>query len=225
MTLKARSPFSRPAALRSVLLAGIAMTLAACANVHHIEVGAVPDDYRTNHPIIVGEQERTIDIPVGSGDQRMTLGARGAIRGYANRYRDTASGAITILTPHGSVNSNAASIVANDIRLELVAQGIPGGNIIVTAYQANATGDAAPIRLSYYAIAASTGECGRWPEDILANGNENKHYANFGCASQSNLAAQIADPMDLIAPRGSSPIDAERRGNAIGDYQADGAAL
>jgi hypothetical protein len=34
------------------------------------------------------------------------------------------------------------------------------------------------------AMTASTGKCGRWPDDLLATTSENKHYANFGCASQ-----------------------------------------
>jgi pilus assembly protein CpaD len=222
---KAGTRRSAVAAIRMGMLAGIAGALAACANVHHIEVGATPDDYRTNHPIIVAEREQTMDVPVASGDRQLTIGARSAVRGYASRYRDSASGAVRILTPHGSLNSSAASIVAQEIRAELVAQGVPNGYIIVTPYQAGSTGDSAPIRLSYFATDAFTGECGRWPEDILANGNENKHYFNFGCATQNNLAAQIADPMDLIAPRGATPIDAERRGNAIADYQTDGAGL
>ena len=66
---------------------------------------------------------------------------------------------------------------------------------------------------------------GRWPEDMLANTTDNKHYANFGCASQNNLAAQIANPGDLIAPRGMTSIDAERRSVVIEAYRDNGAAL
>jgi pilus assembly protein CpaD len=146
------------------------------------------------------------------------------VRGFAQRYRTGASGSMIVMTPHGSLNSGAASIIAEDVRRELVRQGVPANRIITAPYQAQGPHDAAPIRISYRAITAGTGECGRWPEDILANGNENKLYANFGCATQSNLAAQIADPMDLIAPRGTTPIDAERRGNAIRDYQDFGAS-
>ena len=60
---------------------------------------------------------------------------------------------------------------------------------------------------------------------MLADTTDNKHYANFGCATQNNLAAQIANPGDLIAPRGMTPIDAERRSNVIETYRTGGAAL
>lgn len=212
-------------AARLATVAALGGLLAACGNVHHIEVGATPDDYRTNHPIIVAEQAQTIDIPVASGDSKLTMAARSAVRGYARRYMSGASGAVRVMIPHGSLNSSAASLIANDVRKELVSEGVPAGRIITTPYRAAPTGDAAPIRLSYFAIDAFTGECGRWPEDILADGNENEHYYNFGCATQNNLAAQIANPMDLIAPRGMTPIDAARRSQAISDYQADGAGL
>jgi pilus assembly protein CpaD len=214
-----------PALARLAGVAALAALLGACANVHHIEVGAVPDDYRTNHPIIVSERETTMDVPVATGDRHLTMAARGAVRGYAQRYKARASGSVQIIVPHGSMNAGAASIVASDIRKELVKEGVPDNRIITAGYQAGYKGDAAPIRLSYFGIDASTGECGRWPEDILANGAENKHYANFGCATQNNLAAQIADPMDLIAPRGMTPIDAGRREQVLRDYQSEGAGL
>jgi pilus assembly protein CpaD len=71
----------------------------------------------------------------------------------------------------------------------------------------------------FSAMRAQTDKCGRWPEDILQT-SENKHYANFGCSYQNNVAAQIADPNDLLGPRKQSPIDAANRETVIGDYQA-----
>ena len=75
-----------------------------------------------------------------------------------------------------------------------------------------------PIRVTYTAIRAQTGKCGRWPADLMEN-SENKHWANFGCSYQNNLAAQVANPHDLIGPRRPTEIDAEKRGVAIDDYQ------
>ena len=104
-------------------------------------------------------------------------------------------------------------------------EGIPGDRILSSPYHVSSPNDAAPIRIAFMAITASTNECGRWPEDVLANSTENKHYANFGCATQNNLAAQIANPGDLIAPRGMTSIDAERRSAVIETYRASGAGL
>jgi pilus assembly protein CpaD len=43
----------------------------------------------------------------------------------------------------------------------------------------------------------------------------NKPYWNFGCAYQTALAAQIADPRDLVAPQAETPADTAMRVRAI----------
>ncbi|PHR23674.1 MAG: pilus assembly protein CpaD [Hoeflea sp.] len=192
---------------------------------HSVTVGAVPDDYRTNHPIVVAEKERTVDIPVASGDRRLTVSMREIVRGAAQSYRSSASGAIRIMVPVGSANAGAASVLSTQVASVLRDEGVPGDRILSSPYHVTSADDAAPIRIAYMAVTASTGECGRWPEDMLANTTENKHYANFGCATQNNLAAQIANPGDLIAPRGMTPIDAERRSTVIETYRTEGAGL
>ena len=214
-------------ALRAVAapLLVAASLLSGCAGWpgHSVTVGAVPDDYRTNHPIIVAEKERTVDLPVASGDRRLSISMRETVRGAAQSYNSSASGAIRIMVPVGSVNAGAASVLSTQVADVLRKEGVPGDRILSSPYHVSSPEDAAPIRIAFMAVTASTGECGRWPEDMLANTTENKHYANFGCASQNNLAAQIANPGDLIAPRGMTPIDAERRSTVIEAYRKNGA--
>lgn len=208
-------------AARVVIIAAGAF-LAGCANVHNIEVGAVPDDYRTNHPIMVSEKENTLDVPVARGERKLNYGTKSIVRGFASEYRENSSGAVRIMTPVGSPNSAAASHIAGQIKKELVSEGIPAGRINVHSYQAAAQNDAAPVRLSFMAIGAHVGQCGKWPEDLVYNTMENKHYENFGCATQNNLAAQIANPTDLLAPRDMTPIDAQRRDVVIDNYRNNG---
>lgn len=207
--------------------AAIALTclgLAGCAGypAHSVTVGAVPQDYRTNHPIIISEQEQTLDVPVAAEDSRLTPGTKETVRGFADRYHQTASGTVRILVPAGSVNAAAASIAARQIHAVLVRRGVPGSRIITVPYAAGTGYADAPIRLSYMATAAHTTPCGTWPEDLVTDTSENRNYDNFGCATQNNLAAQIANPSDLIAPRGMTPIDAERRTQVYRDYVTNG---
>ena len=204
---------------RAALLAIVAGLMAGCANKDKLATGALPDDYRTRHPIVLTEGERTIDIPVASGDTRLTQGTRDVIRGFAAEYRNASSGVIQIMLPRGSVNSHAAQIARKEIRHLLAASGVSPKKIIEISYDAGATGDAAPIRLSYVAITAQTAPCGEWPEDLTLNTLENRNYVTFGCATQSNLAAQIANPTDLVGPRQMSPIDAEQRGQVIDTWR------
>lgn len=210
---------ARPGAARVVLLAAIAAALlTGCARRDSVTVGSVPDDYRTNHPIIVAEQEEKIDLPVGVGDNAMSPIQRTALDGYMAHYEQSAGAPVTILYPAGSANAVAASLVAADVARHIHSRGVAGGRVVSMPYEAGAPEASPPIRVSYRRMKASTGQCGRWPEDI-SNTVDNKHYANFGCAYQNNLAAQMANPADLLGPRAPGDIDAENRGDALTDYK------
>lgn len=215
--------FAGPVRLARLLAIGALLvtgtSLAGCANRDGMSTGALPDDYRTRHPIVIAEAEHVIDVPVGSSDRRLTANARDVIRGFAQSYTNSATGTVQIMLPHGSANAQAASSLRKDIRGVLVGAGIPANRLAEVSYQADPYGDAAPVRLSYTSITAKTGPCGAWPKDLVSNTIENKNYHNFGCASQSNLAAQISNPMDLLGPRAMSPIDAAQRGQVIKDYR------
>lgn len=201
-----------------VVAALAASLLQGCAR-DPMTTNAIPDDYRTRHPITLSEAEHSLDIPVSASDSRLTTAMADNVRGFAQNYASMSTGIINIQTPSGSANSAAASRMAKQIRSTLSGAGVAPGKIMETRYAASPSGDASPIRLSYVAVTAMTGQCGQWPEDLSDNTFGNKNWYNFGCASQSNLAAQIANPMDLVGPRGMSPIDAERRAVVIDTYR------
>jgi pilus assembly protein CpaD len=192
--------------------------LAGCAR-DNTTTGALPDDYRTRHPIVIGEAEHLIDVPVASGDRHLTVSAREVIRGFAQSYKGASTGVVQIMLPSGSANAVAADAVRRDIRGALVSGGVPANRLVEMRYEAGAQGDAAPVRLRYTAITAQAGPCGEWPSDLAVNTIQNKNYENFGCATQANLAAQIANPTDLLGPREMSPADAVQRGEVIKDYR------
>jgi pilus assembly protein CpaD len=195
-----------------------ASLLAGCAKRDSITVGSVPDDYRTNHPIVISEREQVMDVPVGASSLRMSRGQRDVVAGFLSGYDVETGAPMRILVPANSANAPAASLVAREIEGLARASGVQGGNILMQSYQVSQPEASAPIRVSYYGIRAGTGPCGRWPEDMLAH-HDNKHWTNFGCSYQNNLAAQIANPADLIGPRKSTSIDPENRNVAIDRYK------
>jgi len=216
--IKARRPAAR--AVGSLLLAAMAAALlSGCAKRDSITVGAIPDDYRTNHPIVIAEKEETLDLPVGAGDRGATASQRASLEGFLANYDKSAAPVVTIASPSGSSNAASAANVAQDFAHIVRKSGVPGGRIMLASYQASPEEVNAPVRVSYSAMRAQTDKCGRWPDDLLQT-SENKHYANFGCSYQNNVAAQIANPSDLLGPRKQSPIDAANREAVIGDYQA-----
>ncbi|ALN71957.1 CpaD family pilus assembly protein [Aureimonas sp. AU20] len=216
MTVRRRFSPRRRLALASAapLLIGL---LAGCAN-QHIEVGAIPDDYRTRHPITVREATEDLELFVASSDTRLTPADETRVESFATRFRASRATVIRLRVPSGGRNAAAARLVADNVAGVLRRHGVARQRILIAPYPAGGIADVPPLLLSFNAVVAEVEPCGRWPED-LADTSENRNYHNFGCASQSNLAAQIADPRDLLGPRGMSEIDAERRSTVVEKYR------
>jgi pilus assembly protein CpaD len=204
----------------AAMLVVSALLLSGCGN-SQLTTGSIPDDYRTRHPVVLAEGEHTLDIPVASGDVRLSIGMKDTVKGFAQNFVSSPAGVVQIQVPHGSYNSGAAQHLAGDIRRTLTANGIRADRILMSSYAASPNGDAAPIRLTYATTKAMTSPCGEWPADLSDNTFGNRNWYNFGCASQNNLAAQVANPTDLIAPRGMTPIDATQRAKVISDYRGE----
>lgn len=201
------------AAAGLALLAGCAMT-----TTDSVTVGAVPDDYRTNHPIMIAEKDQVIDLPVGAGDRGMTKTQKVALGGFLSDYDRSAAPVLTILVPVGSRNELAASQAGSEFAHFAKKMGVPASRVAISSYTSQSAEVSAPVRVMYTAMKAQTNKCGRWPADIADTG-ENKHYANFGCSYQNNLAAQIANPADLLGPRKMTEVDAEKRSVVIDEYR------
>jgi pilus assembly protein CpaD len=204
-----------------LLAVAVAVLLAGCAHRDSITVGAIPDDYRTNHPIVIAEKNQKIDLPVGAGDRGMTGSQRDTLLGFLDGYDKSAAPTLTIQIPSGSANEVAATAAARDFARLAIAAGVKRNRIVVTSYQAASSEISSPVRVAFVAVRAQTDKCGRWPDDLLET-SENKHYADFGCSYQNNLAAQMANPADLLGPRKSTTIDAENRGAVIDVYRQRG---
>ncbi|RWN45879.1 MAG: pilus assembly protein CpaD [Mesorhizobium sp.] len=223
-TIAAAMRFGRSRVCRQavpVLAVAVAALLAGCAQRDSITVGAIPDDYRTNHPIVIAEKNQKIDLPVGAGDRGMTGSQRDTLLGFLDGYDRSAAPTLTIQVPSGSANEVAATAAARDFARLAIASGVKRNRLVVTSYQAASSEISSPVRVAYVAVRAQTDKCGRWPADLVDT-SENKHYADFGCSYQNNLAAQMANPADLLGPRKLSTIDAENRGAVIDVYRARG---
>jgi pilus assembly protein CpaD len=91
------------------------------------------------------------------------------------------------------------------VKAALEAMGAPVGETIqVVAYAA--PDPRAPVVVGFETVRAS----GAAVRDLLGQSSPaptgNDTSANFGCAVTANLAAQIADPRDIVTPRGMTPV-------------------
>jgi len=75
------------------------------------------------------------------------------------------------------------------------------------------------VEIGFVGYVAHTEPCGDWSENV-ADTETNLPMPNFGCATQHNLAAMIADPRDLDESRRLDDMpDATRRATVIGHYE------
>jgi pilus assembly protein CpaD len=139
-----------------------------------------------------------------------------ALRALVGRWLDAQAREIVVNAPLGGEDPSASGRMASDVRERLVLLGAPVGQVRVVGYDASGQ-VGATLRVGYEYFVADRLQCGEW-ENLTAT-RKNEAHANFGCAMAANLAAQVANPEDLIRPRDSTPVDAGRRDVVLGKYR------
>ena len=181
------------------------------------DVDLTPHDYRLRHPILISDEPEVFKIPVGMKGPALSPEIETALYNYVIDYQTSGTGGITIQPPTGSANEMAAAETGRAVHYALVNAGVPRSSITVAPYYAGDYGKPAPLQISFLKVKATTPTCGIWPEtDPATASNPQPH--NFGCASQQNLAAMVANPADLIRPRELAPANGARRAKVITDY-------
>jgi pilus assembly protein CpaD len=215
--LRRRLP-SRPLGCTALLVAAT-VSLAGCG-VNYASNDSVPaGDYHTRFPVAVAEAPTALDVyPTGGALDQQSIDN---IRAFAQRYRQFGDGRIVILAPAGERGHDARLI--DQIRRALAGSGLRG-YVSVGSYPEANPNHASPVRLVFQGLKATVqGQCGVWPTDLASGGTidgwKNDSYPNFGCATQATLAAQVADPRDLVQSRASGPGDVTMRLRAIGDVR------
>jgi pilus assembly protein CpaD len=209
----------------SAILIGLSAILGGChtASQDYVTSG-MGDDYRLRHPIALTEATKTTVVFVGHGRGGLTATQRDDVAGLARTWVREGTGGVLAEVPVDSPNARAAAATMREIRSVLMAGGVPGNGIATRSYHPANPQELTPIRLSYTKIAATAGPCGTWPDDLGPNIDnplygENKQYYNFGCATQRNLAAMVANPSDLVQPRAETPAYTMRRSEGFEKYR------
>lgn len=209
--------------VRTLLAASLcALALTACKTLEEpgaYSAGAVIIDPSQKHPIMVSQQPSTMKVAVPRGSSGLSPAQKSQVAQFLERYRasDAGNSKLVIAVPSGTLNESAAVQAVADIRRLISSYSFPEANVVIEPYR-EARGGSAPIRLSYLRYVAEGPQCGLWPTN-LAEDRRNLPYANFGCAQQHNLAAQIANPADLLGPRTMEPADGERRAVVFDKYR------
>ncbi len=221
---RARDRSKRARLSAALAMGSLALTLAACTSSGGVDPFAQTaamnrDDYRVEHPITIGEQVETLDIPVSVDSQHLTAATRANIAFFAQSFLRSSTAIVAVVAPSGSPNQVAAAGLAVEVEDALRQNGVRPRAISYRVYKAGADERVAPVRLAFNRIAATTAPCAPWTDDITKT-ETNIHYGAFGCASQQNLAAMVESPLDLLYPRGLTPAAASRRADVLQKYRS-----
>jgi len=126
---------------------------------------------------------------------------------FAQDYLENGSGSIA-LSPSRRYPEAAADAAAR-----LSSLGVPRYRILID----NAPGSD-DVRISYVRYQAHAEPCGDWSSNLAVT-YANHVSPNFGCATQHNLAAMVADPRDLVSPKPLDAGDAQRRLTVLDKYR------
>lgn len=193
--------------IKFLMAAAASITLAGCAA---NSLGTANTSMYSIHQPVVERTTYLMDVAndgasIGTADQVRLAEWFDALRlGYGDRVAiDYGTG-----YPSPSTTGNIAKIAADrGILLQDVAP--------VTA------GQIAPgmLRVVVTQSKASVPSCPNWSTDHDRNYNASNH-SNYGCATNSNLSAMMADPEDLVRGRENQKLDTNSGKKAVDTYRA-----
>ncbi len=216
------APGFRPVVARLLAASLCALVLAGCKSIEEpggYVAGWTLVDPSQRHPIMVSQQPATTSIRIPRGSHGLSPAQASQVAGFLGHYRNAGmrNSRLLIAVPSGSPNESAAVHAVGDMRRMMAEFGFSDTAVSIEPYPGGRDPNA-PIRLSYMRFVADGPACSDWSAN-LADDRRNLPYPNFGCAQQRNLAAQIANPADLLGPRTMTPSDAERRGLVLERYE------
>lgn len=195
--------YVRVASLFAVLAAG------SCAAPMNGSDGLV-DDPVANHPISVAPSFHTLKVSFSAPDAGLMPEDSQRFDAFVADFVQHGNGSISISVPPGSDSRIAIAYFGE----RLASAGVPRDRILV-GMRGDTNGK---VEIGYISYLASTAPCGDFSSN-LAYTASNRVSANFGCAVQHNIAAQVADPRDLVQPQPMSGGDAVRRATVYDNYK------
>jgi pilus assembly protein CpaD len=203
----------------SLWLAGLSLlALGACASDPHADrAPAKPAPITPSEQYPIAVQPVPLELKLGAHVEGLSPNQTAALRDFIGRWNDADRGMITVKAPAHGPNAEAVYRTATGARDYLIAQGVMPDSVRIVSYDAGADPQA-PVLVGFMRYEAKGPTCGQdWGN--LADAFKNESYAEFGCSVTANIAAQIADPEDLLHPRAQTPPDGSRRQVVLDKYR------
>ena len=201
----------RPQMMRALLLTVAATTvLGACGSTGSSHMQPLTPLSRYSLRVEPGLDR----IALAVHEDGLSYNQQAAINDLAGRYMAGGVGSVTIEGPSGEDPAAARQTWA--VRSALEAAGLPAERIIVASYAA--PDPRAPILAGFETVRAVIPNCAAEPR-AMGGRYSNESSMGLGCAINANLAAQIADPRDIVGHRPISPADSGRAAVVFDNYR------
>ena len=188
-----------------------AALLGACATPSG---GKGPPPITPTERYVVTASQTPEQIAFAAHAEGLSAGQRNALKSFVAGWNDSGGGSIHISAP--AEGGEIARRSAWAIKAGLEQLGVTPASVEIAAYHAESPG--APVLIVYQRWTAEVPRCNTGWTSLTATRN-NETQKNFGCALNANLAAQVANPRDLVRPRDMDPSDAARRGVVTDKYR------
>lgn len=201
--------------LRSLAPLLLAAALGACATTPDPDAPRTMLDTWSER---VAVEPHPDEVRLATHDTGLSGNQARALSELFGRWAGAEGGEIVIRSPNGSDDPAGAYRTGVGAQDYLVGQGVPAHLVRLVGYDAAGAADA-PVIVGFIRYSVSVPQCGGdW-------GNLTRSFSNevpeaFGCAVAANLAAQVANPGDLIQPRPMTPASAQRRQDVMEAYRA-----
>jgi pilus assembly protein CpaD len=203
-----------PATTCLVAIALTATSLGGCRNGYEGRQLGFEDEvhtYQELHPIGIEKKSAELSIAALPGAEGLNIYQKEQIRHFIGLWRNEGHGKLLVSASNAALGADLRDILVEHRTAAIAVEAAP--------YHGNQPG----VKLSFIRYGAVPPECGIWPEDVGRKTESNANYYNFGCADQHNLAAMIAEPHDLIAPRETTDwADGDRRDKIFQQYWIGG---
>lgn len=154
-------------------------------------------------------------IALAVHEDGLSANQQSALRDLVSRYGAAGTGWVQVQGPAGDDPAAARQTWA--VRAALEAAGVPGERIRVTAY--DAPDPRAPVLAGFETVQAVVPNCAAEPRS-MGGRFSNQSSPGLGCAITANMAAQIADPRDIVSPRPMTAADSGRAAVVFQNYRA-----
>lgn len=171
------------------------------------------------HQPKVSRSSERLEMTVAPDAYELGPNERAALGDFARSYLQLGEGPLVLSLPAGQMNAQGAVQIAAQARAALFEAGVPWDRIVGGNY---AGGNGAPIVFEFARYVVEKPDCPLLSSYDLRKSADNMPMQSFGCATQSNLAAMIANPADLVRPADMTQPDAGRRARQLGQYREGG---